>query len=1062
MKRFTSLILMMAMLVGLLPAAQAEESCQSWKPEMEWNADADKYLYGYKSGNTWVIEPQYDYVNEFGKNGLAVVAKDGKYGVIDTAGAWVLEPAYDDISGASPDGLRWFKQDGRYGVMDASCRQFHPADIEADWMGQFVNGSCVYVLGKKYGLVGTDGKKITGPVYDEIESWFEPADGSRPVRMGELWGILTADGTLRAPIQYEDVEIWSNGYARVRLNGKEGILKSDGSPLTELIFSSVEWGDPASEDDFERYDSLPDGEFALVKRDGAVGAVSLADGKLAYPCAFASRSALVTAVHLKVTDPNQLWETVDRLGQEAGLQVSWYPGEDIIRLYGSDRMLRVKDGKCALSGLDGTLYTDYAFDTVQAPGLDGLFPAAQNGRWGKLDRNGNTAVEFLYDTKDSIGVNARFVSKWGDDSPPYALFTLDGKQVTDYSYWTHSEFVNGYAMVSNGSEPWGYIDAAGVPISEKKYLSISGESHYNRWYSTPFGEDGLAAVRYATYGYNIIDTQGHELLEKPSNERPWRAGFGLWGYVDSETYRMGFVDSTGKIVIEPKYFFMEPPIKGGNGWHYDFDENGLLTVNFDSDTEGGGLLTQTIDITGKVVGEGTSEQYSTPDLYEGLLWTSVSSRGHLGSDGGGWGFEDETGKLAVPHLYDAVGYFDQGYASVRAGNVGLKWPDDIWVENPALTVSGAVYGMLKNPLQKDKVDHWARAEVDAAAQAGYVTENCKAYQTYTITREQFASLAVNYLEKKTGQAITPAPADTFTDTVDEAVLKAYAAGIVQGMGDGLFGPGRPLSREQLATMLWRAMEKVGAGMHIGSLDQYTDAGQISDWAENAVNNLIHHEVMAGTSETTISPKASCTVEQAILLVYRAAGKEYTLPSEQEAWRQAAIGRVTIEGLKIGTPFDQLPPELLSELQFQGETEDFAPLPGKEICKRYTAPGIEIVTSTVLDQVAENWFHENASDEELLELFGTTDKNAARAQVLGREYVEAVILTDDTYHMVSGLKVGDSEERVKERGYSLNGAGRYSEVMYSLGSTYIDLEDGKVVRIETYDSIGRRAGPFYDP
>lgn len=813
MKRFTSFILMMAMLVGLLPA-HATESGQTWEPEM---ADL-----------------------------------------------------YDDIGDPGPDGLRWFKQDGKYGVMDASGQVIHPADIEADWMGQFVNGSCVYVEGEKYGLVGVDGRRITGPVYDEIKSWFEPADGSRPVRMGELWGILTADGTLRAPIQYEDVEIWSNGYARVRLNGKEGILKPDGSPLTELIFSSVEWGDPASEDHFERYDSLPDGELALVKRDGAVGAVSLADGELAYPCAFASRSALVTAIQLKVTDPNQLWETVDRLGREAGLQVSWYPGENIIRLYGSDRMLRVKDGKCALSGLDGTLYTDYAFDTVQAPGLDGLFPAAQNGKWGKLDRDGGTAVEFLYDTKDSIGVNARFVSKWGDDSPPYALFTLDGKQVTDYSYWTHSEFVNGYAMVSNGSEPWGYIDAAGVPISEKKYLSISGESHYNRWYSTPFGEDGLAAVRYATYGYNIIDTQGHELLEKPSNERPWRAGFGLWGYVDSETYRMGFVDSTGKIVIEPKYFFMEPPIKGGNGWHYDFDANGLLTVNFDSDTEGGGLLTQTIDITGKVVGEGTSEQYSTPDLYEGLLWTSVSSRGHLGSDGGGWGFEDETGKLAVPHLYDAVGYFDQGYASVRAGNVGLKWPDDIWVENPALTVSGAVYGMLKNPLQKDKVSDWARAEVDAATQAGYVTENCKAYQTYTITREQFASLAVNYLEKKTGQAITPAPADTFTDTVDEDVLKAYAAGIVQGMGDGLFGPGRPLSREQLATMLWRAMEKAGVTAEPADLSGYTDNDKVSDWARDSVAALAGLKVMEGNGGGLLSPKNSCTVEQAILLVYRAA------------------------------------------------------------------------------------------------------------------------------------------------------------------------------------------------
>lgn len=874
MKHLTSLVILFVMILGSLPAARAAEPCQSWKSEMEWNADADKYLYGYKSGNTWVIEPQYDYVNEFGENGLAVVAKDGKYGIIDTAGAWVLEPAYDDISGASPDGLRYFKQNGKYGVMDASGGVVHPADIEADWMGQFVNGSCVYVVGEKYGLVGVDGRRITEPVYDEIKSWFEPTDGARPVRKGELWGILAADGTERVPIQYEDLELWTNGYARVRLDGKEGILRPDGIPLTGLVYEGVSWGEES--DPYDSYDALPDPGLATVTQNGRYGAVSLATGELSYPCAYASRSALVTAICLKETDPDKLWETADRLGREAGLQVTWYPGENITRLYGSDRMLRVKDGKCALSGLDGTLYTDYVFDTVQAPGLDGLFPAAQNGRWGKLDRNGNTAVEFLYDTMDSIGVNARFVSKWGDDSPPYALFTLDGKQVTDYIYWTHSEFVNGYAMVSDGKEPWGYIDAAGTPISEKKYWSIGGKSHYNRWYSTPFGEDGLAAVRYlgSPYGYNIIDTQGHELLEKPSNERPWRAGFGLWGYVDSETYKMGFVDSTGKIVIEPKYFFMEPPIKGGSGWHYDFDENGLLTVNLDSGTEGGGLLTQTIDITGKVVEEGTSEQYSIPDLYEGLRWTSASARGHNGSEGGGWGFEDETGKLVVPRLYDAVGYFDRGYASVRTGNVGTEW-GDIWAENVTITVSGAVYGMLKNPLLEDedahRVSDWAADEVAAATQAGYVTPRCSTYQTHTITRLQFAELAVNYLEKKTGQTVAPAPADTFTDTADETVLKACAAGIVQGVGEGRFDPNGLLTREQLAAMLWRAMTRAGMTAEVpADLNAYSDGDRVSDWARESLCALVGLEVMTGTGGNALSPKDSCTVEQAILLVYRAA------------------------------------------------------------------------------------------------------------------------------------------------------------------------------------------------
>ena len=82
-------------------------------------------------------------------------------------------------------------------------------------------------------------------------------------------------------------------------------------------------------------------------------------------------------------------------------------------------------------------------------------------------------------------------------------------------------------------------------------------------------------------------------------------------------------------------------------------------------------------------------------------------------------------------------------------------------------------------------------------------------------------------------------------------------------------------------MLWRAMEKAGVGVHVGGMDEYNDWEQVSDWAQNALNNLGHHEVMQGTSATTLSPKDNCTVEQAILLVLRAAEKGYPTPAERE-------------------------------------------------------------------------------------------------------------------------------------------------------------------------------------
>lgn len=992
MKRIRVPALFLSLLLGLpLPpsALAAEERGDPITWQIGYGENGKR---GYLDQNgDWAIAPRFDTAYEFDETGHAIVEmqRDGGdaysgylYGIIDATGAYTAEPVYPDIwTGHYYGGGRTFQwEDGSYGIMEAdgSIRVSQVQGV--DYLSGFTCSVAEYRLGEKWGLMDAQGNKLTDALYDNVyvrdAGWVE-------IRNGEKCGVMALDGRVVIPPSYD-------------------YLSDDNISRTDLIG---------------------------VYLDEKFGLASMETGKLVLPCVFNSTDEANVALALGVTSREEIHPACIKRCGELGLSVMWLEPEiKIMRKPGVDRMVLLKGSLAAIYGLDGTPYTDYSFDVVRDFDGQGRAVVLKNGKWGQIDLNGNTVVDFIYDDEEEAkaGIQVHFVSQWADDSPPYALAKRDGTVLTEYKYWSCTPFSNGFAMVADG-ENWAYLDADGKELTPFKYMPMGSQ-----FGSTPFGEDGFAIVQVREdRRRNIIDSTGRELL--PENYyKVWRAGCGLFGVQMSSG--VGFIDGTGKVAIEPQY-------------DYYTDPKGFMKGNtFDEKTGLASVWSKGVWITIDAQGNRVTEPQTAEDVnyQEGLTPANYYGPGN-GWSGGPWGFQNEKGEWVVPQMFDAVGEFDRGYATVR---------------------SAGYYGLLKNPLLENedahRVSDWAAAEVTAATQAGYVTEDCKAYQTYTITREQFASLAVNYLEKKTGQSVAPAPVDTFTDAAGEAVRKAYAAGIVQGVGESRFDPDGLLNREQLATMLWRAMEKVGAGMHIGSLDQYTDADQISDWAGNAMNNLVHHEIMAGTGPNTLSPKASCTVEQAILLVYRAARKEYTLPSEQEAWRQAAIGRVTIEGLKIGTPFDELPRELRTALQFQGETDDYAPIPDKEICKRYTAPGIEIVTSTVLDQVAENWFRENASDEELQELFSTTDGQAALAQVLGREYVEAVTLTDDTFHMASGLKVGDSEERVKELGYSLNGEGRYSEVMYSLGSTYIDLEGSKVARIQVHDSIGRRVGPFFDP
>ena len=170
---------------------------------------------------------------------------------------------------------------------------------------------------------------------------------------------------------------------------------------------------------------------------------------------------------------------------------------------------------------------------------------------------------------------------------------------------------------------------------------------------------------------------------------------------------------------------------------------------------------------------------------------------------------------------------------------------------------------------------WAVAELNEAEKAGLVPElDGEPFMTENATRLQFAQLAVSLAETITGKQLPQNKSVAFKDCNDAAVLKAYQAGIVNGVSDTEFAPNESLTREQLATMIWRTVkyiqketnkEKLTNG---GDISGFADAGDVSDYANEAVAALAKYDIMKGTSETELSPKGKCSVEQSIILIYR--------------------------------------------------------------------------------------------------------------------------------------------------------------------------------------------------
>ena len=111
--------------------------------------------------------------------------------------------------------------------------------------------------------------------------------------------------------------------------------------------------------------------------------------------------------------------------------------------------------------------------------------------------------------------------------------------------------------------------------------------------------------------------------------------------------------------------------------------------------------------------------------------------------------------------------------------------------------------------------------------------------------------------------------DSFTDTTNgawyaDAVLWASQNGIVSGYGGGLFGTNDPITREQLATILWRYSDSPSADG--GS--SFADEGTISSWADTAVDWARSNGYINGMEGNRFAPKGQATRAQVAAILMR--------------------------------------------------------------------------------------------------------------------------------------------------------------------------------------------------
>jgi hypothetical protein len=184
------------------------------------------YRYGAADLHGKIIaEPVYQNIYPF-KGGLAVVEKDGKYGVISKLGAVVVEPDYNFLYIAGKYIVA--EKDGVRGLLDTKGKILLPFQYQSlayDDNGIFFQKDGIF------GMMTVAGKLLAKFNYEDVKY----ASGYLIVKKDNKYGVLNTSGEVLIPIKYDKFTNTSfflnDGTTSVLLDGRKGFVDLYGNEV---------------------------------------------------------------------------------------------------------------------------------------------------------------------------------------------------------------------------------------------------------------------------------------------------------------------------------------------------------------------------------------------------------------------------------------------------------------------------------------------------------------------------------------------------------------------------------------------------------------------------------------------------------------------------------------------------------------------------------------------------------------------------------------------------------------------------------------------------------------
>lgn len=180
-----------------------------------------------------VIQLNYDNTESF-SCGLALVSKNGKFGFIDHLGIEVVPLIFKQAFSFS-EGFAVVEYGDNWGFIDNSG--FLRIPLIFEYAESFSNGLALVSKNGKFGFIDYRGIEVVPFKFDSVGQFNYGLASASIDKCGS--GYIDQYGTVVIPLKYEMVESFVNGIARVKLNGKWGLIDMSGVEITPLKYDSI-------------------------------------------------------------------------------------------------------------------------------------------------------------------------------------------------------------------------------------------------------------------------------------------------------------------------------------------------------------------------------------------------------------------------------------------------------------------------------------------------------------------------------------------------------------------------------------------------------------------------------------------------------------------------------------------------------------------------------------------------------------------------------------------------------------------------------------------------------